>query len=69
MESRLRLRKGLIFLARWVCAGILLYAAGRQIVVELRKLHAREINLDLTLLFVGALLYTAAMTCFAAYWR
>jgi hypothetical protein len=69
MESRLRLRKGLIVLARWVCAGILLYAAGRQIVVELRKLHAREINLDLTLLFVGALLYMAGMTSFAAYWR
>jgi glycosyltransferase 2 family protein len=69
MESRLRLRKGLIVLARWVCAGILLYGAGRQIVVELRKLHGREINLDLTLLFVGALLYTAAMSCFAAYWR
>jgi glycosyltransferase 2 family protein len=69
MESRLGLRKGLIVLARWVCAGILLYAAGRQIVVELRKLHAREINLDLTLLFVGGSLYAAAMSCFAAYWR
>jgi glycosyltransferase 2 family protein len=69
MESRLRLRNGLIVFTRWVCAGILLYGAGRQIVVELRKLHGREINLDLTLLFVGALLYTAAMSCFAAYWR
>jgi len=59
----------LIGLARWVCAGILLYAASRQIVAELRKLHGREINLDLTLLFVGALLYAAAMSCFAAYWR
>lgn len=69
MLSRSRLRQGLIGLARWVCAGILLYAAGRQIVAELRKLHDREISLDLGLLFVGALLYTAAMSCFAAYWR
>jgi glycosyltransferase 2 family protein len=69
MLSRSRLRKALIGLARWVCAGILLYAAGRQVVVELRKLHDRELNLDLLLLFVGALLYTAAMSCFAAYWR
>ena len=59
----------MIVLARWVCAGILLYAAGRQIVAELRKLHGREISFDLTLLFVGALLYAAAMSCFAAFWR
>ena len=69
MHSRSRLRKALIVLARWVCAGILLYAAGRQIVAELRKLHGREISFDLTLLFVGALLYAAAMSCFAAFWR
>ena len=59
----------MIGLARWLCAGILLYAAGRQIVAELKKLHGREINLDLALLFAGALLYAAAMLCFAAYWR
>ena len=59
----------MIGLARWVCAGILLYAASRQIVAELRKLHGREISFDLTLLFVGALLYAAAMSCFAAFWR
>ena len=69
MLSRSRLRKALIGLARWACAGILLYAAGRQIVAELRKLHGREISLDPTLLFAGALLYAAAMSCFAAYWR
>ena len=69
MLSRSRLRKALIGLARWLCAGILLYAAGRQIVAELKKLHGREINLDLALLFAGALLYTAAMSCFASYWR
>ena len=59
----------MIGLARWLCAGILLYAAGRQIVAELKKLHGREINLDLALLFAGALLYTAAMSCFASYWH
>ena len=69
MLSRSGLRKALIGLARWLCAGILLYAAGRQIVAELEKLHGREINLDLALLFAGALLYTAAMSCFACYWR
>ena len=69
MLSRSRLRKALIGLARWLCAGILLYAAGRQIVAELKRLHGREINLDLALLFAGALLYTAAMSCFASYWR
>jgi hypothetical protein len=69
MLSPSKLRKALIGFARWVCAGVLLYAAGRQIVAELRKLHGRELNLDLPLLFVGALLYTAAMSCFAAYWR
>ena len=59
----------MIALVRWVCAGILLYAAGRQIVAELRKLHNREITIDLALLFMGALFYAAAMSCFAAYWR
>jgi len=69
MPSRSRLRKGLIALARWVCAGILLYAAGRQIFAELKKLQDTELNIDLPLLFVGAALYAAAMACFAAYWR
>jgi len=68
MLSRSGLRKALTRLARWICAGILLYAAGRQILAELRKLQHREISFDLTLLLVGALLYTAAMFCFAAYW-
>jgi uncharacterized membrane protein YbhN (UPF0104 family) len=62
-------RKGLIVVARWVCSGILLYAAGLQIVSELRKLKDTELNLDLRFLFVGALLYTIAMFLFAAYWR
>ena len=59
----------MIALARWVCAGILLYAAGRQIFAELKKLQDTELNIDLPLLFVGAALYAAAMACFAAYWR
>jgi uncharacterized membrane protein YbhN (UPF0104 family) len=69
MMSRQRVRKGLIAVARWVCAGILLYAAGLQIVSELRKLDGTDLNLDLTFLFMGALLYTVAMFLFAAYWR
>ncbi len=69
MPLRSRLWKGLIALARWVCAGILLYAAGRQIFAELNKLQDTELKLDLPLLFVGAALYAAAMACFAAYWR
>ena len=63
------MRKGLIALARWVCSAILLYAAGLQIASELRRLQGHELNLDLTLLFVGALLYMVAMFLFAAYWR
>jgi uncharacterized membrane protein YbhN (UPF0104 family) len=59
----------LIALARWVCAAILLCAAGRQIVVELKKLQHTKLILDLPFLFVGAVLYGAAMACFAAYWR
>jgi hypothetical protein len=69
MPLRSRLKKGLIALTRWVCAGILLYAAGRQIFAELKKLQGTELKLDLPLLFVGAALYAAAMACFAAYWR
>lgn len=59
----------MIVFARWVCAGILLYAAGRHIVAELRRLEDRQFNLDLPLLFAGAVLYAAAMASFAAYWR
>src|SRR5437870_3941941 len=69
MPSRSGLRKGLIALARWVCAGILLYAAGRQIFAELKKLQDTELNIDLPLVLVGAALYAVAMACFAAYWR
>ena len=59
----------MIALARWVCSAILLYAASLQIALELRKLQGHELNLDLTLLFVGALLYMVAMFLFATYWR
>jgi len=59
----------LITLARWVCAGILLYAAGRQIVAELKKLDGTKLKLDLSLLFLGATLYVTALACFAVYWR
>ena len=69
MPLRSRLKKGLIALTRWVCAGILLYAAGRQIFAELKKLQGTELKLELPVLFVGAALYAAAMACFAAYWR
>ena len=69
MPSRSGLRKSLIALMRWLCAGILIYAAGRQIFAELKKLQGTELKLDLPLLFGGAALYAAAMACFAAYWR
>lgn len=69
MPSRSRLRRGLIALARWVCAGILLYGAGRQIVAELNRLPGTELKLDLGLLFAGSALYAVAMACFGAYWR
>ena len=54
---------------RWACAGTLVYAAGRQILAELTRLKGRELELDLPLLFVGAVLYAAALACFASYWR
>ena len=69
MPSRSRLRKGLTVVASWLCAGILVYTAGRQMFSELGKLQDRELKLDLPLLFVGAALYATALACFAAYWR
>ena len=69
LMSRQRVMKCLIAVARWVCAGILLYAACLQIVSELGKLKGTELNLDFRFFFVGALLYTIAMFLFAAYWR
>lgn len=59
----------MIALARWACAGILLYAAGRQIAVELKKLDVTKLKLNLSMLFLGATFYAAALACFAAYWR
>jgi glycosyltransferase 2 family protein len=63
------LRTGLLALARWACAGILLYAAGRQLFAELKKLENTELTVDLPLLLLGAGLYAAAMAGFAEYWR
>ena len=56
-------------MARWVCASLLLYAAGNQILVELKKLQDKELTLAWPLLCIGAAWYAAAMTCFGAYWR
>jgi len=69
MPPRSGLTKGLIALARWICAGILLYAAGRQISAELSKLQVTELRIHPVLLLIGAALYVVALACFGAYWR
>jgi len=69
MPPRSRFWNALIVLARWICAGVLLYAAGRQIFAELRKLQNTTHRLDLLWLLLAAVFYAAALVCFAAYWR